>query len=231
MQIPKVGSQVIVTTKYPNNLLGQDPSTYSYASFSGQINRASLPAIGDQSLAQGIARNRTAPIGDFATLEQFHFMAHEITDKGINFIRSEVAGKREADLTRFMKCAYGNDGENTDTLTSTLATLTDRVGEGEAMTTIKELADKISSTSRGTQEHSVAVTEYYEELRKLGINPEFDLGQYLTRDDYDETIPLLGTTLMHSSHANDFVSDMLRLLESIIKKIFNGTELGNPSNN
>jgi len=28
MQIPKVGSQVIVTTKYPNNLLGQDPIRY-----------------------------------------------------------------------------------------------------------------------------------------------------------------------------------------------------------
>lgn len=201
-------------------LVGINPDSYNRDDFKNKINR--IASIGNQSLAQGIARNRTGTVNDFATLEQYHFMAHELSSKGIDHIRNEVVARRKPDLSRFIKTAYGHDGDAVDELMQTIETLAERVGEGEVLEQMQELAETISNTPWGTEEHTEAVSEYYNHLRSLGISPEFNLGQYLTRDGYNEAVPLLSTTFMNSENSNDFFMEMIKLLKSIFNDFIYG---------
>jgi hypothetical protein len=197
-------------------LLGANPDTFNRADFVARLNAAS-PITGNRTLTDGIAANRTAPIQDFATLEQHHYMANQISSNGIEVTKADILSQRKPDLQKFIQCAYGHNADAADQLIETIEALATANAEEGTIDRMHDLANEISNTAWGTEAHEEAVTEYYDSLRTLGINPEFDLGQYLTRDDYEQEIPLFDTSFIRSAQSSDFFQEILELLKSLLK--------------
>ena len=83
--------------------------------------------------------------------------------------------------------------------------------------TLHDLAKEIEASPWGTDEHNDAVSQYYDALRTIGIEPGA-LGELsLTEDNYREEIPLFQTSLIRSAGGSDFFTEILELLKSLLK--------------